>query len=57
MFTIINKKTGLVLFAKFDSECIEGQVAIEAMCTLSNPDNLPIYWDFQNKIFYTKNEN
>lgn len=31
-----------------------GQVAITEMCTLSNPDNLPIYWDFENELFYTK---
>jgi hypothetical protein len=52
MYTIIDSITGLVLFAKFDSQVLEGQTAIENLCDLNNPEGFPIYWDFKDLIFY-----
>lgn len=54
MYTILEESTGKVLFAKLDNEVLEGQLAIKDTCTLNNPENLGIYWDFENKIFYLK---
>jgi hypothetical protein len=54
MYTIIDSVTGLVLFAKFDNEVLEGQTAIKNLCDLNNPQTLPIYWDFKDLIFYIK---
>lgn len=53
MWTIIDATTGKVLFAKFDNEVLEGQVAIEVILTetMDNP-----HWDFENEIFYDRND-
>ena len=53
MWTILDQN-GKVLFAKFDNEVIDGQVAIEQICTIENPDNLDIYFNFETEQFYTK---
>ena len=52
MWTIVDEITGLVLFAKSDSECLEGQIAINEICRLETTE--PVYWNFENEIFYTK---
>ena len=52
MWTIIDAVSGLVLFAKSDNECLEGQTAIEAICTLETTE--PIYYNFETEKFYTK---
>jgi hypothetical protein len=54
MYTIIEKSTNKVLFAKFDSEVLEGQVAIEQICTIENPEFKEIYYNFETQEFYTK---
>jgi hypothetical protein len=54
MWTIVDAVSGLVLFAKFDSEHLEGQVAVTEMCTLPNPDLKNVYWNFETKEFYFK---
>jgi hypothetical protein len=51
MWTILDQ-SGKVLFAKFDNEVLSGQVAINEICTLENPDNLDIYFNFETKRFY-----
>jgi hypothetical protein len=51
-YTIIEEATGLLLYCKKDNIVIEGQIAITEMCNLENSDQKPIYWDFENKIFY-----
>jgi hypothetical protein len=50
MYTIVDAITGLVLFSKYDNEVIEGQTAINKVCTIEG--DLPKYWDFENLIFY-----
>ena len=52
MYTIIDSKTGKVLFAKFDNEVLEGQIAIENICTLETESE--IFFNFANNEFYTK---
>jgi hypothetical protein len=54
MFTILDKLTGRVLFAKFDNIVTDDQIAITAMCTLPNPDFKDIYFNFETKEFYLK---
>ena len=52
MYTIIDATTGLLLFAKSDDVVLEGQIAIEELCTLETTE--PIYWNFETEKFYTK---
>ena len=54
MYTIIDESTNKVLFAKFDNEVLEGQVAIEQICTIENPEQKDIFFNFETKQFYTK---
>jgi hypothetical protein len=54
MWTIIDTTTNRLLFVKSDNEVLEGQVAITEMCTLENPDNLDIYYNFETQTFYLK---
>lgn len=53
-YTILEQATGKVLYCKKDNIVIDGQVAITQMCTLENPDNLDIYFNFETEQFYTK---
>jgi len=52
MYTIIETTTNKVLFAKFDNEVLSGQVAIEQICTLDNPEQKDVYYNFETKTFY-----
>jgi hypothetical protein len=52
MFTIVDAISGLVLFAKFDNQVLDGQTAIQEFCTIEG--EMPKYWDFENLIFYIK---
>jgi hypothetical protein len=52
MWTIVDLISGLVLFAKFDSECLEGQTAINKVCTIETESE--IYYNFETQQFYTK---
>ena len=54
MYTIIETTTNKVLFAKFDNEVLEGQTAIEQICTIENPELKDIYFDFETQTFYLK---
>ena len=54
MYTIVDSTTGLVLFAKFDNEILEGQTAIFEICDLENPDGKEIYFNFETHEFYIK---
>jgi hypothetical protein len=51
MWTILDLN-GKVLFAKFDNEVLEGQVAIEQICILENPEQKDIFFNFETKQFY-----
>jgi hypothetical protein len=51
MYTIIDRN-GKVLFAKMDSEVLEGQVAIQQICILENPEQKDIFFNFETKQFY-----
>ena len=55
MFTILNLN-GKVLFAKFDCNVLEGQIAVDEICTLENSDGKDIYFNFETQTFYL-NEN
>jgi hypothetical protein len=50
MFTIVDSVTGLVLFAKFDSEVFEGQIAINKVCTIESESE--IFYNFETQEFY-----
>ena len=52
MYTIVDSTTGKVLFAKFDNETLEGQVAIDKTCTLETESE--IFFNFETQDFYTK---
>ncbi len=52
MYTIIDAATNKVLFAKFDSEVLEGQIAISEICDLENPEQKDIYYNFETQQFY-----
>jgi len=52
MWTIVDAVSGLVLFAKTDSECLEGQTAVNEVCEIEG--DMPKYWDFENELFYIK---
>lgn len=52
MYTIIEESTNKVLFSKLDNEVLEGQIAIEQICTLDNPEGKDIYFNFVTQEFY-----
>lgn len=52
MYTIVEQSTGKVLFAKFDNKVLEGQIAIEKICTLETESD--IFFNFETQEFYTK---
>jgi|688.fasta_scaffold69051_2 hypothetical protein len=56
MYTIIDESTNKVLFAKFDNEVLEGQVAINKVCIIEreNPFESEIFYNFETEQFYTK---
>ena len=54
MYTIVNSVSGLVLFAKFDDQVLEGQIAIEKICSIENPEGKDVYYNFETQEFYTK---
>jgi hypothetical protein len=41
-----------VLFAKLDNEVLEGQIAIENICTIETESE--IFFNFETQQFYTK---
>jgi hypothetical protein len=51
MYTILDKN-GKVLFAKFDNQVLEGQIAIDKVCTIESESE--IYFNFETEQFYTK---
>ena len=54
-FTILDQ-SGKVLYCKKDNFVVENQVAITEMCTLENPENKDIFFNFETNEFYI-NEN
>jgi hypothetical protein len=52
MYTIVDSISGLVLFAKNDSEVLEGQTAINKVCTIETESE--IFYNFETQEFYTK---
>lgn len=54
MFSIIDTTTNKLLFAKYDNEVLEGQIAVEQICTLENPDGKDIFFNFTTQTFYLK---
>jgi hypothetical protein len=51
MYTIIDRN-GKVLFAKMDSEVLEGQTAINKVCTIETENE--IFYNFETQEFYIK---
>jgi hypothetical protein len=56
MYTIVDSQSGLVLFCKYDSNVLEGQVAIKQICIIEreNPFDSEIFYNFETEQFYTK---
>jgi len=52
MYTILETTTSRVLFSKSDNKVLEGQIAIEQVCYIDNPDGKDIYYDWSTKTFY-----
>ena len=52
MWTIVDSITGLVLFAKFDSNVLEGQTAINKVCIIESESE--IFYNFETQEFYVK---
>lgn len=52
MFTIIETSTNKVLFAKYDDHVLENQTAIDKICTLENPQEKDVYFDWATETFY-----
>lgn len=52
MYTIVDSITGIVLFAKFDNEVLENQIAIDKICDFETDKE--IFYDFETKNFYIK---
>lgn len=52
MYSIIDTTTNKLLFAKYDNEVLEGQIAVEQICTLENPDGKDIFFNFTTHEFY-----
>lgn len=52
LYCIIDKQTGKELYYKGDNEVLENEIALIELRTqdMENP-----YWDFENNIFYDKN--
>lgn len=51
MWTILDQN-GKVLFAKFDNEVLEGQIAIEEIYSGEIPDGMELYFNFDELKFY-----
>jgi hypothetical protein len=51
IYTIIDKETGQELYAKFDNEVSENEIAVEVLRTeaMENP-----YFDFESQTYYDK---
>ena len=47
MYTIVDSVTGLVLFAKFDNQVLEGQTAINKVCTIETESE--IFYNFETQ--------
>ena len=56
MYSIIDTTTKKLLFAKYDNEVIDGQVAIEQICTLENSEGKDIFFNFETQQFYLGND-
>jgi hypothetical protein len=52
MYTIVDSISGLVLFAKNDSEVLEGQTAINKVCIIEV--DIEIFYNFETQEFYLK---
>jgi hypothetical protein len=50
MYTIVDSQSGLVLFSKNDSNVLEGQTAINKVCTIETQSE--IYYNFETQQFY-----
>jgi hypothetical protein len=52
MYTIVDSQSGLVLFCKYDSNVLDGQTAINNICTIETENE--IFYNFETEQFYTK---
>jgi hypothetical protein len=51
MHTIIEESTGKVLFSKFNSNVVEGQVAIEQVFSGEIPEGQELFFNFETENF------
>lgn len=51
MWTILDQN-GKVLFAKFDNEILEGQIAISQIYSGEIPEGKELYFNFDTENFY-----
>ena len=51
MWTIVDELTGKVLFAKFDDEVVNGQIAIEQVFSGEIPEGKELYFNFDTNEF------
>jgi len=54
MHTIIDSQSGRVLFAKYDNEVLDGQVAINQNCDIEVNEGEEIFFNFETREFYIK---
>jgi hypothetical protein len=51
MWTIVDELSGKVLFAKFNSNVVEGQVAIEQVFSGEIPEGQELFFNFETENF------
>lgn len=54
LYSIIEEKTGKLLYSQFGNKCNKGQVAIEELLTEAIEESDVWYFDFQTRQFYKK---
>jgi hypothetical protein len=51
MYTIVDSRSGLVLFAKYDNEVLDNQVAINQICDIEVNEGEEIFFNFETQKF------
>lgn len=52
MYSIIDISTNKLVIASVFNNVEDGHIAIEQICTLENPENKEIYFNFETQTFY-----
>ena len=56
MYSIIEIATNKLVIASVFNDVENGHIAIQQICTLENPDNKEIYFNFETQQFYLQND-